>query len=207
VERISRLVLRHRRPLAAGFAGLAVLLALGALRSEPPGRTVVVAAHDLASGAVLASDDVLRRKLPEQAAPEHGVHDVDGVVGRTVAGPMRRGEVITDRRVVDADRMSGFPSGSVLATVRLADGDALSNLRVGDRVDVVAVDPDGGAKAEVVARGVEIVTLPPRGDESGGVPVGMATTEAEALRLAERALDARLSVLASRSSPTGPDSG
>ena len=52
MEKISRLVLRHRRPLAALFAGLAVLLALEALRAEPPGRTVVVAAHDLAnSGA------------------------------------------------------------------------------------------------------------------------------------------------------------
>ena len=34
METISRLVLRHRRPLATLFAGLAVLLALGALRDE-----------------------------------------------------------------------------------------------------------------------------------------------------------------------------
>ncbi|MGH3475002.1 MAG: hypothetical protein ACRDOT_08840, partial [Aeromicrobium sp.] len=82
--------------------------------------------------------------------------------------------------------------------LRLADADALSSLGVGDRVDVVAVDPEGGADAEVVARGVEIVTLPRVDDASGGVPVGVATTEDAALRLAERALDARLSVLASR---------
>jgi Flp pilus assembly protein CpaB len=192
-------VLHHRRPLAALFAGLAVLLALGAERSEPPGRTVLVAARDLTSGTVLVADDVDHSRLPESSVPAHSARSVGDVVGRTVAGPMRRGEVVTDRRVVDADRMSGFPSGTVLATVRLADGDALSNLRVGDRVDVVAVDPDGGGKAEVVARGVEIVTLPARGDETGGVPVGVATREDDALRLAERALDARLSVLASRS--------
>jgi Flp pilus assembly protein CpaB len=198
VERISRLVLRHRRPLAALFAGLAVLLALGTLRAEPPGRTVVVAARDLASGTVLATDDVRRARLPESAAPAHGAQRVDDVVGRTVAGPMRRGEVVTDRRVVRADRMDGFPAGTVLATIRLADADALSSLGVGDRVDVVAVDPEGGAETEVVARSVEIVTLPRGDDVSGGVPVGLATTEDAALRLAERALDARLSVLASR---------
>ena len=191
-------MLRHRRPLAALFAGLAVLLALGALRAEPPGRTVVVAAHDLGSGTVLVADDLRRTRLPDTAAPAHSVLRVADVVGRAVAGPMRRGEVLTDRRVVDADRMSGFPADAVLATVRLADADALSSLRVGDHVDVVAVDPDGGAKTEVVARGVEIVTLPPSGDESGGVTVAVATTEDSALRLAERALDARLSVLASR---------
>jgi Flp pilus assembly protein CpaB len=199
VERISRLVLRHRRPLAALFAGLAVLLALGTLRSEPPGLTLVVAAHDVESGTVLGEDDVRLARLPENAAPAHGMPRVDDLVGRTVAGPMRRGEVFTDRRVVDADRMSGFPEGTVLATARLADASALSNLRVGDRVDVVAVDPEGDGKTEVVARGAEIVTLPPRGDETGGVPLGVATTEAAALRLAERALDARMSVLASRS--------
>ena len=199
MEKISRLVLRHRRPLAALFAGLAVLLALGALRAEPPGRAVVVAARDLASATVLDDDDVRRATLPESAAPAHSTHRIADVVGRTVAGPMRRGEVITDRRVVRADRMSGFPAGTVLATLRLADADALSSLGIGDRVDVVAVDPEGGADTEVVARGVEIVTMPRVDDASGGVPVGVATTENAALRLTERALDARLSVLASRS--------
>jgi Flp pilus assembly protein CpaB len=199
VERISRLVLRHRRLLAALLAGLAVLLALGALREEPTGRTVVVAAHDLASGTTLVPDDVRHARLPESAVPEHSAQQFDIVVGRTVAGPMRRGEVITDRRVVNSDRMSGFPAGTVLATIRLADADALSSLGVGDRVDVVAVDPAGEAKAEIVARGVEVVTVPRTDDESGGVPVGVATTEDAALRLAERALDARLSLLASGS--------
>ena len=161
----------------------------------------MVAAHDLASGTVLAADDLRRTRLPEASAPAHSVRQVDDAVGHSVAGPMRRGEVVTDRRVVDADRMSGFPADAVLATVRLADADSLSNLRVGDHVDVMAVDPDGGAKTEVVARSVEIVTLPPSGDDSGGVPVAVATTEDSALRLAERALDARLSVLATRPQP------
>lgn len=192
-------MLRHRRPLAAVLAGLAVLLALGALRAEPHGRSVVVASRDLSSATVLSADDLRRARLPEAAVPVGSVSRVDDVIGRTVAGPMRRGEVITDRRVVRADRMGGFPDGTVLATVRLADADALTNLRVGDRVDVVAVDPDGGSDTEVVARGAEIVTLPPTGDDSGGVPVGVATGQDEALRLAERSLDARLSVLASRS--------
>ena len=176
-----------------------MLLALGALRDEPTSRTVVVASHDIASGTTLAADDLRLARLPESAVPEHGAQQVNDVVGLTVAGPMRRGEVLTDRRVVHPDRMSGFPAGTVLVTIRLADADALSILGVGDRVDVVAVDPDGATEAEVVARDVEIVTLPRADNESGGVPVGVATTTESALRLAERALDARLSVLASPS--------
>lgn len=198
MENLSRLLLRHRRPLAALFAALAVLLGLAQIHSEPPGRDVVVAAHDLASGTVLTADDVEFARLSHSVAPAHSAQQVDDVVGRAVAGPMRRGEVVTDRRVIRADRMSGFPDGAVLATVRLADADALSNLRVGDSVDVVAVDPDSESHADVVAHGAEIVTLPPSFDDSGGVPVGVATTEKEALELAERALDSRLSVLAAR---------
>ncbi len=197
MEKISRLLLRHHRPLAALFAGLAVLLALGALRAEPPGRMVVVAARDIDSGTVLSADDVRRVRLPAPTVPSHSTRRLTDVVGRAVAGPMRRGEVVTDRRVIGADHLSGFPDGTVLATVRLADADALTNVRVGDRVDVVAVGPDGGGAA-VVARGAALVTLPSPDDDSGGVPVGIATTEAAALRLAERALDARLSVLPSR---------
>ena len=175
-----------------------MLLALAQIRTEPPGRDVLVAAHDLASGTVLTADDVVLARLPVSAAPSHSTRHTDEIVGRRVAGPMRAGEVLTDRRVVRADRMSGFPAGTVLATVRLADGDALTTLHVGDRVDVVAVDPDTDDRAQVVARGAEIVTVPKGADDSGGVPVAVATSEDAALRLAERALDSRLSVLASR---------
>lgn len=158
---------------------------------------VVVVARDIDSGTVLSADDVRRIRLREPTVPAHSARRLTDVVGRTVAGPMRRGEVVTDRRVIRADHLSGFPDGTVLATVRLADADALTNVRVGDRVDVVAVVPDGGG-AEVVVRGAALVTLPSPDDDSGDVPVGVATTEAAALRLTERALDARLSVLPSR---------
>lgn len=174
-----------------------MLLGLGALRTEPPGRTVVVAAHDLGSGTALRAGDLDRARLPLASVPAHSTTRVEDVVGRTVAGPMRRGEVVTDRRVVRPDRLSGFPPGTVLVTVRLADPDVLASVGVGDHVDVVAVDPEG-AKAEVVARAVEIVTMPQDDERSDGVPVGIATDEDAALRLAERALDARLSVLSSR---------
>jgi hypothetical protein len=80
--------------------------------------------------------------------------------------------------------------------VRLADASAVANLRVGDRVDVVAVIPEGG-EAEVVARDAVIVTLPRTGDSSGDVSLGVATSEENALRLAQRSLDARLTVLLS----------
>jgi Flp pilus assembly protein CpaB len=198
VHRIARLPLRHRRLLAALCAGLSVLLAVGAIRHDPePGRPVLVAAHDLASGTVLDDHDVRLVPLPPDRVPAHSTADRGDVVGRTVAGPMRRGEVLTDARVLHADRLTGHPRGTVLATVRLADADALATIQVGETVDVVAVDPEGQEEPRVIARDVEVVSLPARSDDGPGVPIRVATTEETALTLARAALEARLSVLVS----------
>lgn len=198
MHRIARLTLRHRRLLAALCAGLSVLLAVGAIRHDPdPGRAVLVAAHDLASGTVLTDDDVRLAALPPASVPAHSTAARADVVGRTVAGPMRRGEVLTDARVLHSGRMAGYPRGTVLATVRLADADALTTVRVGESVDVVAVDPEGRDEPQVIARGMEIVSLPGRSDDSPGAPIRVATSEKTALTLARAALESRLSVLVS----------
>lgn len=198
MHRIARLTLRHRRLLAALCAGLSVLLAVGAVTRDPdPGRRVLVAAHDLASGTVLTDDDVRLAALPPDAVPAHSTASRDAVVGRTVAGPMRRGEVLTDARVLHAGRMTGYPRGTVLATVRLADADALTTVRVGESVDVVAIDPEGSESPRVIARDVEIVSLPSGSDDAPGAPIRVATSEKTALTLARAALESRLSVLVS----------
>ena len=50
----------RRRPLAAVLAGVAVLAGLRTLAPPPvPTVEVLVAAHDLAAGSVVGSDDVL----------------------------------------------------------------------------------------------------------------------------------------------------
>jgi hypothetical protein len=59
------------------------------------------------------------------------------------------------------------------------------------------VDPDGESKATVVARAVEVATLPPPTGDTDVVPVGIVTTEKVALTLATEALEARFSVITS----------
>jgi Flp pilus assembly protein CpaB len=188
-------VFEHRRTLAAVFAGLAVLTALSALRQESDGATVLVARHDLRSGHVLAASDLRKATVPPSSRPSHALGR-GAAIGRRVAGPMRAGEAITDYRVLQDDALSGYADNAVLTTIRVDRADGLTGLHVGDRVDVVAVDPDGESKAKVVARAVEVVTLPSSGD-SEVVPVGIVTTEKIALALATAALEARFSVITS----------
>ncbi len=195
MDRIHRFVFEHRRTLAAVFAGLAVLTALSALRQESDGTTVLVARHDLRSGHVLVASDLRKATVPPSSRPSHALGR-GAAIGRRVAGPMRAGEAITDYRVLQDDALSGYADNAVLTTIRVDRADGLTGLHVGDRVDIVAVDPDGESRAKVVARAVEVVTLPSSGD-SEVVPVGIVTTEKIALALATAALEARFSVITS----------
>jgi pilus assembly protein CpaB len=201
MDQVLRFMLRHRRLLAATAAGLAVYFALSAMTAAPPGRAVVVARHDLASGTTLRASDVRRTTAPSDFVPDGAAHGIAEVVGRTTSGAMRRGEVLTDRRTIRAGRLDGFGPDRVLAVVRVSDPGVLALLRPGDVVDVVAVRGDDSVKAQRVARGAPIVTLPKhRSTYSDGAPVGLAVTSDVALALAERALDSRLSVVVARGS-------
>lgn len=196
MDRIHRFVFEHRRILAAVFTGLAVLTALTALSREPDGASMLVARHDLRSGHVLTASDLRTTTVPPAARPSNTLGR-GAAIGRRVAGPMRAGEAITDYRVLQDDALSGYAADAVLTTIRVDRADGLTGLHVGDRIDVIAVDPDGESKAEVVARAVEVVTLPPSSGDSDVVSVGIVTTEKIALALATAALEARFSVITS----------
>jgi len=161
---LRRTVLARRRPLAALFAGVAVLTGLHAVRAPgSPTVTVTVAAHDLASGTVLTARDLAVRSFAAGSAPE-GVET--RAIGRTLAAPVRQGEPITDVRLVAPALLSGYP-GRVALPVRIADPDAVGLLRVGDHVDLVAADPRAGT-ASSVAVDVPVLALPGSPDPAVG---------------------------------------
>ncbi len=194
MDRIRAALFDHRRPLAAAFAALAVLAGLQAVQPDDPGVPVVVAAHDLDSGHVLAAGDLRVVSVPKVVRPSHAL-DRSEALGRRVAGPMRAGEPITDRQVIELRDLSGHGPGAVLTMVRLDDSAALPGLRVGDRVAVVATEVDA-ADAHVVADDAVIALLPQVDDRSGdAAAVGIITARHVALDLAAAALDAQLSLM------------
>ncbi len=158
------MVLARRRPLAALCLALAVVTGVHAARPAPPPTVpVTVAARDLVSGTVLGADDLVVQRYPEAVAP---VGTAAGAVGRTLAGPVRTGEPVTDVRLVSPSLAAGYP-GRVLVPVRIADAEAVSLVRVGDEVDVVAADPRRG-DASAVAVDVRVVALPAADDDGAG---------------------------------------
>ena len=158
----SRTLLARR--IAA--AGLVVLAGVAALRPNPDGeRTqVVVAAHDLSPGAALTADDLRLEKRLVPTIPDGAQSDIDTVVGSTLAGPARRGEVLTDVRLLGR-RLAESAAGpdARIVPVHPVDSALMDLVRPGDVVDVVAASETSSQStakvASVIATGAIVVLV------------------------------------------------
>jgi pilus assembly protein CpaB len=194
-RRVSRLLTRHRRPLAAALLMVAVGLTVSSLR--PPGTAhaeVVVASRDLEAGVLVTGADVTLAAVLDDARPDGVVDDPQLVVGRHLAAPVRRGEPLTDVRFADVRSLADDAGeGRVAAPVRLADGEVAALLAPGTLVDVVAADGQGSAR--VVAEAARVIAVPaPEGDLFDGALVVVSATVTEATALAAAAAAGPLSV-------------
>jgi Flp pilus assembly protein CpaB len=159
----TRTVLARR--VAAG--GLVVLAGIATLRSNPDGdrADVVVAARDLRPGVALTIDDVRIEKRLAATVPDGSPANLGAVVGSTLAGPARRGEVLTDVRLLGsrlAESTAG--PGARIVPLHLSDSALIDLVRVGDVVDVLAApatDPQatGQAVSRVVATDAVVVLV------------------------------------------------
>jgi Flp pilus assembly protein CpaB len=157
---------------------------------------VLTAGRDLGAGTVLGAGDLVRTPFLPDTVPSGAITNADDVVGRTTTGPVRAGEPITDVRLVSGSLLDGYP-GLVASPVRVGDPGAVALLRIGDRVDVIAADPQGSTEAVVVAAGAPVVALPRAGDTalaSGGLVV-LAVGDETARALAAASVSAYLSVV------------
>ena len=156
------------RRFAAG--ALVILAAVVAVRSDPQGdRTaIVVATRDLASGVELTADDVRLENRMAATVPDGSQSDVDTLVGATLAGPARRGEVLTDVRVLGprlAESVAG-PDARIVP-LPLTDSALVDLVRPGDVVDVLAAGVDARPQLVATDAVVVLVSEKPKGAGSG----------------------------------------
>ena len=102
---------------------------------------MLTAARDLPAGTTLERDDLASVDYAAGTAPD-GL--ADDAVGRVLASPVRAGEPLTDVRLVGAPLAAAYPD-AVALPVRLPDAGMAALLRVGDRIDLVAADPQGAS--------------------------------------------------------------
>ncbi len=202
---------RPRSPVHVARRVAALLLALAALvlAVRPPEDTavagvrdteaVVVAAGDLAAGTVLSGRALAQVDVPAAAVPDGVARSPDELTGRVLAGHLRRGEPVTDVRLVGPGLTAMLAPGEVAAPLRLPDLGVAGLVAAGDRVDVLVTAPDAGA-AEVVAAGA--LVLAPSATTADDVPGGnlaeglllLAVDEATSARLAAASTSGTLGV-------------
>ena len=187
-------MLGRRRSLAAVLAAAAVLTAVHEVRPPPPRvEAVLTAARDLPAGTTLEAADLVTVDYAAGTAPSGLATDA---VGRVLAGPVRAGEPVTDVRLLGAPLAAAYP-GTVAVPVRLPDAGMAGLLRVGDRIDLLAADPQGDT-ARVVAADLAVLALPAADDDAvaGTLPgrlIVVAAPESAREGLAEAAVTGFLS--------------
>jgi len=200
---LIRLISWHRRKLAVLAAmGAAAAGITAATPPAPHTVGVVVAARQLTGGQRLAAGDLSSRQLPPAALPDDAIVDPSAVIGRTLVAPVSRGSVLTNLSVI-GDHPT-VAHGNVIAPVRISDAAVIGLLRVGDRVDIVAADPESGGAAHVIAEQVRVVTIPHSSDSGSslapdsGDPQTLVLVEVstdQATALADAAAGSQLSLL------------
>lgn len=166
LERISRTLrpdftrTARARRLAAGL--LVMLAGVAALRPDAGDvqREVAIAARDLRPGTPLTADDVRMENRSAATLPD-GAHSDLAIIGSTLAGPARRGEVLTDARVL-GPRLAGLSAGpdARVVPLHLADAAVLDLIRTGDVVDILgAPSADANARPRVIATNAVVVLV------------------------------------------------
>jgi Flp pilus assembly protein CpaB len=188
---LSRLI-HDRRPdwtrtvaaRRAVAAGLVVLAAVAALRSDPHGdqTDIVVAARDLSPGVELTAADVKLEKRLATTVPDGASRTVDTVVGSTLAGPARRGEMLTDVRLL-GPRLAQLSAGpdARIVPLHLSDTALLDLVRPGDVVDVLAAaDDDIDPRVVATDAVVVLVSEKQKGPSASGDRVVLVALPAHA---------------------------
>jgi pilus assembly protein CpaB len=84
---------------------------------------------------------------------------VNDVLGRTLATPLGAGEPVTPAHLAGAERLAGYPGREAVA-VRIPDADVVALLTPGQRVGLVATDPQDGQPPERIAEDAVILAVP-----------------------------------------------
>ncbi|HVT22382.1 MAG TPA: SAF domain-containing protein [Mycobacteriales bacterium] len=195
---------RNRRLVTALLAAVAVILAISAVRGRGPDTTRVwVAARDLAGGQPLHRSDLAAEALPRSAVPAGALTARQPPVGVLLGAPVRRGEPLTDVRLLSPALLAAVASPHAVAVpVRVSDGPAaLALVSAGQRVTVLAAaDPGLGVRARVrtVVGSVRVLAVPAHTSDAGLGLIIVAASPTQAARLAAIPASDRVSVAVRR---------
>lgn len=197
---------RKLAPLIAICCG--VLAAYGVVQQQRsvraqvgPLERVVVAANGFERGdkldAALAERGFAVRSVPRSMLPDGPLVDPMQLIGATLAAPLARGAIVTERDVASPSRAEGgLEKGERQLRVPATLAGA-ADAQAGDRVDVLATGEAGGGFAELLLAGAELIAVDQDDAGADAAQVTLRVTLRQAARLlAARAGGATLALLA-----------
>ncbi|MDQ6656671.1 MAG: SAF domain-containing protein [Actinomycetota bacterium] len=153
-----------RRAVAVLLLLAAAVLAVGSPGQAATGFTVLAVSRDLPAGAVLAAADL--RVIRLTTVPDGALGRPTAAIGRTLSAGVRRGEIITDARVVPIIGPDPGP-GRVAVPIQLADAATTMLLRPGAHVTVLAVQ-EGGTPKKLSSDAI-VLAVPAQQPTTGGL--------------------------------------
>jgi pilus assembly protein CpaB len=149
-----------RRFVAALLLITAGVLAITGTPVQPQGSRVLSVGRDLPTGTTLVAADLVVVALA--VVPDGALRSVGRAVGQVLSSAVRRGEVLTDVRLVTSGRPDPGP-GRVAVPVRPADPGTVDLLSTGVHVAVLAVAQNG--EPTLLARDAVVLAIPPPSSE------------------------------------------
>ena len=146
------------------IAAIVFLIAFAVLRPAPS-QLVVVAAHDLKGGHVLAEQDIEMKAVPAEILAEDVVTDAALVIGQPLRIDRGKGDVIRSSHIGNLITLQ--PNERAIA-VKITDGNGVSGLLTpGQTVGVIATIPQNnsdvsGTFSKSTIEGLRVLYIDPR---------------------------------------------
>ncbi|SEG99292.1 hypothetical protein SAMN05444920_112340 [Nonomuraea solani] len=166
---------RRRRLVAAALAALSVISAYWATRPATV-APVLVATRDLAPGPIRPADF---RPISLSHPPTGALRTTP--TGQTLATPMRKGEPLTDVRLLTSFPL---PPGLVATPVRIADAAAAALVSPGSRINLLAAQ-EGSSTAHYLASDITVIATPATKTDSALLVLATTPTQAADLAAAQ----------------------
>jgi Flp pilus assembly protein CpaB len=151
-------LIKFRRVIAAGSAGLAALLMFSALIGGSSGQTaVVIAARDISAGTQLLADDLAESTISTEV-PWKGLFATKRqVTGRTTSHAIAAGQPLGASDIVSKDLLTGLKPGTVALEIAAAQVTNISMLEAGNHIDLYVGGRSSGGNAKLLAHDVLVV--------------------------------------------------
>jgi Flp pilus assembly protein CpaB len=168
-----------------------------------PQEVIVVAARNLASGALLRSEDLKTASWSGTASMPGSFSAVENVAGATLIASVQENEPLTEARIASSKAGGGvsIPEGMRAVSVHVTDSTGIVNvLKPGHRVDVQVVSSRGGAEPELrtALQNMQVLSANTQPEQAAGrFPAPVVTllatpAEADMLGIADSAARIRL---------------